>query len=373
MLRIVEGLIGTNNFSTRNISYEFSKNYVYEKFQEKEASMAQLGKQSIQFDEAPYILSWASIVGTKEGEGPLGRLFDVVGKDDNFGENTWEEAESTLQKEAVALAIGKAGTRKENIRYIFGGDLLGQSIATTFGMMEWNIPLFGLFGACSTAGESLSLASMTVAAGYAKQVLAVTSSHFASAEKQFRFPLEYASQRPLSSCWTVTGSGAFVVGKKRTRVRITGITTGKVVDYGIKDSQNMGAAMAPAACDTIYQNFMDFNRSPQDYDKIITGDLGYVGREILLKLMKEKGFDIGAQHMDCGIEIFDQKTQDTHAGGSGCGCSAVTLSARFLPEVEKGALKRILFVPTGALLSTVSFNEGQTVPGIAHGVVLEHA
>lgn len=335
--------------------------------------MSQLGTQSIQFEKAPYMISSASIVGTKEGEGPLGKLFDVVGKDDQFGEDTWEAAESTLQKEAAALAIGKAGLEKKDIRYIFGGDLLGQSIATTFGIMELNIPLFGLYGACSTAGESLALAAMTVAAGWGEQVLAVTSSHFASAEKQFRFPLEYANQKPLSANWTVTGSGAFVVGTKRTKVRITGVTPGKVVDYGIKDSLNMGAAMAPAACDTIYQNLIDFGRRPQDYDKIITGDLGYVGQEILVKLLKEKGFDISNQHMDCGIEIYDRESQNTNSGGSGCGCSAVTLSAHILPRIEKGTYKRVLFVPTGALLSTVSFNEGQTVPGIAHGVVLEHA
>lgn len=334
--------------------------------------MSQKGSQSIQFGEAPYIISSASIVGAKEGEGPLGKLFDVVGEDDLFGENTWEEAESTLQKEAATLAMGKAKLAKEDIRYLFAGDLLGQSIATTFGLMELNIPLFGLYGACSTAGESLSLAAMAVAAGFGDQVLAVTSSHFASAEKQFRFPLEYANQRPLSATWTVTGSGAFVVGKRKSKVRITGITTGKVVDYGIKDSMNMGAAMAPAACDTIYRNLVDFDRSPEDYDKIITGDLGYVGQEILIRLLREKGFDISKQHMDCGIEIFDRETQDTHSGGSGCGCSAVTLSAYLLPKLEKGEYQRILFVPTGALLSTVSFHEGKSVPGIAHGVVIEH-
>lgn len=332
-----------------------------------------IGKQSIQFDEAPYILGSASIVGTKEGEGPLGGLFDLVGEDDKFGEDTWEEAESTLQKEAASMAIGKAGLKKEDIRYIFGGDLLGQNIATTFGLMELNIPLFGLYGACSTAGESLSLGAMAVAAGYGEQALAVTSSHFASAEKQFRFPLEYANQRPLSSTWTVTGGGAFVLGKKRSKVRITGVTTGKVVDYGVKDSMNMGAAMAPAACDTIYQNMEDFGRKPEDYDKIITGDLGTVGQEILIDLMKEKGFDISGVHMDCGIEIFDSESQNTNAGGSGCGCSAVTLSAYILPKLETGTWKRVLFVPTGALLSTVSFNEGQSVPGIAHGVVIEYA
>ena len=332
-----------------------------------------VGKQSIQFEQAPYVLGSASIVGKKEGEGPLGKLFDVVGEDDKFGEDTWEEAESTLQKEAVMLAMGKAGLQKEDIRYIFGGDLLGQNIATTFGLLELNIPLFGLYGACSTAGESLSLAAMAVAAGYGENVLAVTSSHFASAEKQFRFPLEYANQRPLSATWTVTGSGAFVLGTRRGKVRVTGITTGKVVDYGIKDSMNMGAAMAPAACDTIYQHLQDFQRQQGDYDKIVTGDLGTVGQEILIRLLEEKGVDISKVHMDCGIEIFDSEEQNTNAGGSGCGCSAVTLSALLLPKLEKGTYKRILFVPTGALLSTVSFNEGQSIPGIAHAVVLEYA
>lgn len=332
-----------------------------------------VGKQSIQFEQAPYVLGSASIVGKKEGEGPLGKLFDVVGEDDKFGEDTWEEAESTLQKEAVMLAMGKAGLKKEDIRYIFGGDLLGQNIATTFGLLELNIPLFGLYGACSTAGESLSLAAMAVAAGYGENVLAVTSSHFASAEKQFRFPLEYANQRPLSATWTVTGSGAFVLGTRREKVRVTGITTGKVVDYGIKDSMNMGAAMAPAACDTIYQHLQDFQRQQGDYDKIVTGDLGTVGQEILIRLLEEKGVDISKVHMDCGIEIFDSEEQNTNAGGSGCGCSAVTLSALLLPKLEKGTYKRILFVPTGALLSTVSFNEGQSIPGIAHAVVLEYA
>lgn len=330
------------------------------------------GSSSIQFDKAPHIISAASIVGKKEGEGPLGKLFDLVGDDPMFGEDNWEKAESTLQKEAAQMALGKAGLLPTQIRYLFAGDLLGQLIATSFGVMDMNIPMFGLYGACSTCGESLSLGAMAVAAGYGEYVLALTSSHFASAEKQFRFPLEYGNQRPLAATWTVTGSGAFVLATKGGKARITGVTTGKVVDFGVKDSMNMGACMAPAACDTIYQNFMDFNRQPEDYDKIITGDLGYVGQQILIDLLKEKGFDISKVHTDCGIEIFDQQTQDTHSGGSGCGCSAVTLAAMVLPKIEKGSWKRVLFVPTGALLSTVSFNEGQSVPGIAHGVVIEH-
>ena len=330
------------------------------------------GRQSIRFREAPHIISASSIVGKKEGEGPLGKLFDLVCQDPAFGENTWEEAESTMQREAAQTALGKGGLTPGDIRYVFGGDLLGQLIATSFGVEGLNTPLFGLYGACSTCGESLGLAAMTVAAGYADYVMAVTSSHFGGAEKQFRFPLEYGNQRPLSATWTVTGSGAFILGKKGGKVRITGITTGKVVDFGVKDSLNMGACMAPAACDTIYQNLMDFNLQPEAYDRIFTGDLGSVGQQILIDLIKKKGFDISQNHRDCGIEIYDSKTQDTHAGGSGCGCSAVTLAAMILPKVAKGEWKKVLFVPTGALLSTVSYNEGQSVPGIAHAVVLEH-
>lgn len=332
----------------------------------------QIGKQSLQFEDAPYIISSANIVGTKEGEGPLKEYFDVIGADDKFGQETWEEAESTLQKEAFSMTLGKAGMKKEQVRYLFSGDLLGQTIATSFGLMDFKIPLFGLYGACSTCGEALSLGAMCVAAGYADYVVSMTSSHFASAEKQFRFPLEYANQRPLSATWTVTGSAAFLLGKKKSHVKIAGITTGCIEDYGIKDSMNMGAAMAPAASTVIRQNLEDFNRKASDYDRIITGDLGTVGQKILIDLLKKDGYDISNVHRDCGIEIFDGKTQGTGAGGSGCGCSAVTLSAYFLKQLEKGELKRILFVPTGALLSTVSFNEGMTVPGIAHAVILEH-
>lgn len=330
------------------------------------------GEQSICFEKPPYIRCNASVVGKKEGEGPLGSLFDLICEDPMLGEENWEKAESMLQVKAAKLALEKAGQMPQRVRYIFAGDLLGQLIATSFGVQELEIPLFGLYGACSTCGETLSLAAMTVDAGYADQVLAITSSHFGSAEKQFRFPLEYGNQRPLSATWTVTGSGAFLLSTEKSHAKITGITTGKVVDYGVRDSLNMGACMAPAAADTIFCNLMDFNRQPQDYDKIITGDLGYVGQTILFKLLEERGFDIRKQHMDCGIEIFDREAQDTHSGGSGCGCSAVTLSAMILPNIEKGNWKRVLFVPTGALLSTVSYNEGQTVPGIAHAVVLEH-
>ena len=330
------------------------------------------GAQSIAYDRAPYLISSASVVGKKEGEGPIGEMFDLVGESDLFGENTWEEAESTMQREACLLAMGKAHVSQNQVRYLFGGDLLRQGIATSMGVEKLQIPMFGLYGACSTSGEALALASMSVAAGYGEYILAVTSSHFGSAEKEFRFPLSYANQRPLSAHWTVTGSGAFLVGKKESHVRISGLTVGKIVDYGLKDSQNMGACMAPAACNTIWQNLQDFGRTPEDYSRIMTGDLGYVGQSILFDLLLEKGYDIRGKHLDCGMTIFDQQTQDIHAGGSGCGCAATVLSAYILPKIERGEWERVLFVPTGALMSTVSYNEGASVPGIAHAIVLEH-
>lgn len=330
------------------------------------------GKQSILFDDAPYIISSGSIVGKKEGEGPLGSLFDKVEEDNLLGQDTWEEAESEMQKEACLMALGKAKLDPHDVRYLFGGDLLRQGIATSMGLEELHIPLFGLYGACSTSGEALALSSMSVAAGYGEYILAVTSSHFGSAEKEFRFPLAYANQRPLSSQWTVTGSGAFLVGRQKSHVRIAGITVGKIVDYGLKDSQNMGACMAPAACDTIIQNLSDFDYEPSHYERIFTGDLGYVGQSILFDLMRKKGVDIKPYHADCGMLIFDQQTQNTNSGGSGCGCAATTLSAYILPKIDSGEWERVLFVPTGALMSTVSYNEGQSVPGIAHAIVLEH-
>ncbi len=330
------------------------------------------GKQSIKVPIPVYIRSGASVVGTKEGAGPLGNLFDMVGVDDKFGCDTWEEAESTLQKEALQLAIGKAGLTNKEIRFLFAGDLLGQSIASSFGLGGFGIPLVGMYGACSTCGLSLAAATIVIAGGMAEYAACVTSSHFASAEKEFRYPLAYGNQRPLSATWTVTGSGAFVVSSikgENDRAMITGITIGKIVDMGLKDSMNMGACMAPAASSTIYQHMADFGTKPSDYDKIITGDLGSVGQQALLDMLSEKGVDISKVHMDCGIEIYD-KSQDAHAGGSGCGCSAVTLAAYILKQLESKKWKRVLFVPTGALLSKISFNEGQSIPGIAHAIEL---
>ena len=336
------------------------------------------GKQSIAFEVSPYLEESASVVGKKEGEGPLGGMFDIVAEEDLFGENTWEEAESTMQKEACLLALGKAHLAPESIRYLFGGDLLRQGVATSMGVETLQIPMFGLYGACSTSGEALALASMSVAAGYGERMLAVTSSHFGSAEKEFRFPLAYGNQRPKSATWTVTGCGAAVIGKHGEKgiAQIAGITTGQVVDAGVRDSMNMGAAMAPAAFHTVMQNLKDLEITKEQleggwYDKIITGDLGKIGKQALADLLRNEGLEAEGFLMDCGVEIYDNQKQDTHAGGSGCGCSALVLGALILPNIQAGIWKRVLFVPTGALLSTVSFNEGQTIPGIAHGIILE--
>ena len=329
------------------------------------------GLSSISLSRPVFIQSCASVVGKKEGEGPLGNLFDLVCEEPMFGSGTWEAAESAMQREAAVLAAGKAGYKPEEIRLAFAGDLLAQTTASSFGIAGLGIPFYGLYGACSTMGESLSLGSMSVSAGYGEPVLCATSSHFASAEKEFRFPLGYGNQRPLSATWTVTGSGACILStcppskeqqKKYTPLAspkgfaaITGLTTGRLIDFGFKDSLNMGGCMAPAACDTIWQHLYDFGRAPSDYDCIFTGDLGMVGQKILFDLLAE-----------------NNKTQDTHSGGSGCGCAAAVLTAYILPKVAAGEWKRILFVPTGALLSKVSFNEGVSIPGIAHAVIIEH-
>lgn len=333
------------------------------------------GKQSIEFKNRPFVVSSGSVVGNKEAQGPMGKLFDKAGYDDKFGAENWEAAESSLQSEALEVALEKCGWKVDELELLYAGDLLGQSIASSFGLSDYHVPHIGLYGACSTCGLSLSMGSMAVAGGFADKVACVTSSHFASAEKEFRFPLAYGNQRPKSATWTVTGSGAFLLSSAPggdPLAQIEGITVGKIVDYGIKDSMNMGACMAPAAADTIQQHLQDFGRRPEDYDKIITGDLGMVGQRLLFDLLEKQQIDISRQHMDCGIEIYDSEKQNTDAGGSGCGCSAVVLSAYILKKLREGVWKRVLFMPTGALLSKTSYNEGQTIPGIAHAVVLSH-
>ena len=334
----------------------------------------QIGKASLRFEHPAFIVSWASVAGKKEGQGPLAAGIDVTEQDEMFGMENWEQAESSMQKAAADLSITKAGLKRDDIRYLFAGDLLGQLIATSFGTVDLEIPLFGLYGACSTMGEAMSLGAMMVNAGYADHVLSMASSHFDTAEQKLRLTLAYGNTRHMSSTWTVTGCGAVVIGKEGQPglAKITAFTAGKAIDIGARDSMNMGAAMAPAAFHTIEQNLEDLGTDETWYDRIITGDLGEVGTQILLDLMEKKGRSLKERHMDCGVEIYSKETQDTHAGGSGCGCSAVTLCAAILPKIREGIWKRVLFVPTGALLSTVSYNEGQTIPGIAHGVVIEH-
>lgn len=335
------------------------------------------GKQTIIFENDVNVIEYASVASKKESEGPFGNLFDYIDEDPLFGEKTWEKAESKMQKKALQIALEKAKLKHSDIRYLYAGDLLGQLIATTFGIKDYGIPFFGLYGACSTMGESISLASMAIDGQFADYTVALTSSHFAGAEKQFRFPLDYGNQRPLAATTTVTGSGAVILGNKSISkvgmkdILIKGITTGKIVDYGVKDSMNMGACMAPAAVDVIYNNMSDLEIEPNEYDQIITGDLGNVGTEILLDIMKKKGKDISDRHMDCGVEIYYPEFQDSHSGGSGCGCCAITLCAYILDKMRQGKWNRVLFVPTGALLSPTSFNEGESVPGIAHGIIFE--
>ena len=324
-----------------------------------------VGEASVKFREPVEIMASASVVGTKEGQGPLGALCDQVGQDDYFGGKTWEEAESNLQKEALRIALAKAELEPKDVRFLFAGDLLGQSIASSFGVSEFGIPHFGLYGACSTCGEALSLGAMAIAGGFAERVACVTSSHFASAEREFRFPLEYGNQRPLSASWTVTGSGAFLLRRaglqEHGRARILGMTAGRIVDYGLKDSMNMGACMAPAAADTLVRHFKDWGRSPADYDHVITGDLGSIGRTAFLDLLAMRGIDLAEKHLDCGMLIYDAERQDVHAGGSGCGCSAAVLCALLLDGISSGRWKKLLFCGTGALLSPTSSGQGESI------------
>ncbi len=330
-----------------------------------------VGKQSAKFEKDIYILETASTVGKKEGEGPLAKYFDTISKDDYFGENTWEKAESKMVNSNFKLCLKKANMSFDEIDYIYAGDLLNQNCGSNYAIRELGVPFFGVFGACSTMGEAMALGAINIESGIGQNILVGASSHFCTAEKQFRFPLNLGTQRPKTSTWTVTGAASCLLSLKKGNVKISGITTGKIVDLGIKDSNNMGGAMAPAAADVIVSNFKDFNIDPSYYDMIFTGDLGYVGKELIIELIKEEGFDISKNYTDCGIEIFDQKTQDTHAGGSGCACSGTTFAGMIYSKLKNKELKRILFVPTGALMSPTSVQQGESIAGIAHAIIIE--
>lgn len=321
---------------------------------------------TIQMENSPSLISFASIGGKKESEGPLASYIDILCEDTTFGEQTWEKAESRMQKDAVNKCLEKSSLSTSDIDFLFAGDLLNQSIGSTYGLRDLNIPLIGLFGACSTMAEAIAMGSIFMDSNFCDYTLAVTSSHFCSAERQFRFPLEYGGQRPPTSQWTATGSGAVIIGKKAGPPYIKGLTIGKIQDLGIKDANNMGAAMAPAAADTIKMFLKDTNTNPSDYDLILTGDLGVIGSQLLVNLLERENIDISKNHNDCGKMIYDIESQDVHAGGSGCGCSAITLTSFILPKIRDGALKNVLFVATGALMSPTSVQQGESIPGIAH-------
>lgn len=330
-----------------------------------------IGKQSFCLSDPPVITAWASVAGKKESQGPLGEFFDHNSNDSYFGQKTWELAEQKMQQMALETLIHKAGRTKEEIGLVFSGDLLNQCIGSSFTLRNMNIPHLGLYGACSTMAESLLLGAMAVGGGFSDRVVAMTSSHFASSERQYRFPLNYGGQRPPTSQWTVTGAGAVLLCKDGTGPKITGCTIGTVTDLGITDANNMGAAMAPSAHQTITSHFRDFKMNADNYDLIITGDLGSLGKNILSELFAKDGLAIANKLADCGELIFDIQKQDVHSGGSGCGCSAVTLCSYLLNQLQSGKLKRILFCGTGALLSPTSVQQGLPISGVCHAVVIE--
>ncbi|WP_227766079.1 stage V sporulation protein AD [Zhaonella formicivorans] len=329
-----------------------------------------IGKQTIKFANPPYIIASAAIVGPKEGEGPLRNYFDVISDDTYFGQKSWEKAEQFLLEETMKKALQKADLLPEKIDYMLAGDLLNQTISANYTARQLGIPFLGLYGACSTMCESMALAAILVDGGFADYVLAATSSHYSTAERQYRFPTEQGVQRPPSAQRTVTGSGAVVVARQGKGPRITYATIGKVIDLGMKDANDMGSAMAPAATDTIVRHFEDTGRGPDDYDLIITGDLATIGHALTIQLAKQQGYNLEKNYTDCGILIFDP-SQDTHAGGSGCGCSAVVTAGYLLKEMQNGKYRKILGVGTGALLSPCAVQQGESIPGIGHAVAIE--
>ncbi|HHV72673.1 MAG TPA: stage V sporulation protein AD [Clostridia bacterium] len=330
-----------------------------------------VGKQTVKFTHQPKIISTASIVGPKEGEGPLGRYFDKVLTDNIYGEKSWEKAESKIFKETIELAIQKAGLTEDKIDFLLCGDLLNQTIASNFAVRDFPIPFLGLYGACSTMVEAMVLAAMLVDGGFADYVVAGASSHHDTAERQYRYPTEQGVQRPLTAQWTVTGAGVVTIATEGTGPNITYATIGQVIDLGQKDADNMGSAMAPAATDTIFQHFKDTNHSPDDYDLIITGDLGKLGKKLTQEMLKQKGLDLTGKLEDCGVLIYSDK-QDVHSGGSGCGCAATVFSGYLYNQLTNKKYKRIMLVATGALLSPTSSQQGESIPSIAHAIVVEN-
>ena len=331
------------------------------------------GRQSFRFENPPAITTWASIAGKKESEGPLASYFDNTETDSYFGEKTWEQAEKRMQQLALKTLAAKANMQETDFDLVCSGDLLNQCIGSSFSLRNMGLPHLGLYGACSTMAESLLISSLAVGGGFFENAVAMTSSHFASSERQYRFPLGYGGQRTPTAQWTVTGAGAALVRPKGNGPKITACTVGAVTDLGITDANNMGAAMAPAALATIKAHFTDLNKKPDDFDLIVTGDLGQLGKDILLTVGQREGIQLGGKLADCGTLIFDLLKQDVHSGGSGCGCSAVTLCGYLLDKLNKGKLNRILFCGTGALLSPTSTQQGLPISGVCHAVSIERS
>ncbi|MBQ7875610.1 MAG: stage V sporulation protein AD [Oscillospiraceae bacterium] len=324
-----------------------------------------IGKQTIIIDGDVGVSSSAAVGSKKEGEGPLGEDFDIINEDSRFGEKTWEKAESKMQELASQKALEKCGFSMADMDFIFAGDLLNQCIASAYGVRGKKVPYIGLYGACSTYAEATGLASVFCDSA-AKHCLAMASSHFCSAERQYRFPLEYGGQRPPSSQWTATAAGAAVISKEAGPPYIKAVCFGTVEDLGINDQNNMGAAMTPAAAATLAQFFKDTYTDPSDYDLILTGDLGYVGSALLVELMAKEGYNFHGNYNDCGLMIYDREKQQVECGASGCGCSASVVSGHVLPRIKSGELKNVLVMSTGALMSPTSVQQGETIPGVAH-------
>ncbi len=325
-----------------------------------------IGAHTIGFEEMPSIIGYASVAGKLESQGPLGQDFDKVIYDSYNGQNTYEQAESLLQTEAVSEALKKADVKADEIDYIFAGDLLNQCVGSSYGLMKFDIPYLGQYGACSTMAQGLIMASVFVESDAAKTAMCVTSSHFCSAERQYRFPMEYGGVRTPTAQWTVTGAGSCVVRNDKKGPCVARATVGRIVDLGVKDANNMGAAMAPAAAQTLKNYFDDTNTKPNEYDLILTGDLGEVGSKALYDLLEMQGIDIKSRHNDCGLMIFDRNKQDVHAGGSGCGCAGSVFCSRILNNVKNGQYKNILFMATGALMSPTTSGQGASIPSVAH-------
>lgn len=332
-----------------------------------------LGRQTVALEQPAVILSHAAIGGKQEGEGPLAEYFDYLGEDSFFGEKTWEKAESAMQKMALSKALEKAALSPENLDYIFAGDLLNQCIGTSFGLRDFGIPFYGLYGACSTMGESMALGAMMIAGGFAGRAGAMTSSHFCTAERQYRMPVPYGNQRTPTAQWTATAAGCVILASQGDGPKITAVTCGRIVDKGICDANNMGAAMAPAAYDTLSAHFKATGTRPEDYDLVLTGDLGVLGHQIVQEFFQHDGIDMSQNYQDCGMLLYDIQKQDMHAGASGCGCSASVLCGYLLRQMEENHIKKILFAPTGALLSPTSSFQGESIPSVCHALTIEKA